>query len=288
MINWPRISIVTPCYNMDQFLERTIQSVLSQNYPNLEYIIMDGGSTDDSIEIIKKYQNQLTYWESKKDNGMYDALNIGFGKATGEIMTYINADDILCVGSLFTVAQIFSDFSEVRWLTGMINIIDEENRCIHVDKIHRWNRMRYYTKDYEWIQQEGTFWRKSLWDDAGGYISTFYKLASDLELWSRYFQLTELYVSHTTLGSFRFRNSNQKSLDQMDEYLLEVHTILTALIIPKEDIAIINQYKKFRIEKLVRIPLIGRIGFIQNINKKFNKFPSILRYNRESKKFGFK
>jgi len=287
MIDLPRISIVTPCYNMDQFLERTIQSVLSQNYPNLEYIIMDGGSTDGSIEIIKKYQNQLTYWESRKDNGMYDALNKGFEKATGEIMTYINADDILCVGSLFTVAQIFSDFSEVRWLTGMINIIDEENRCVHVDKIHRWNRIRYYTKDYEWIQQEGTFWRKSLWDEAGGYISTFYKLASDLELWSRYFQCSDLHVIQTTLGSFRFRNSNQKSLEQFDSYLSEASTILDSLKISEEDLSIISQYKKFRVEKLMQIPLVKRLSFLQNINKKFNAFPPVLRYERKSKKFQF-
>jgi len=248
---------------------------------------MDGGSTDGSIEIIKKYQNQLTYWESRKDNGMYDALNKGFEKATGEIMTYINADDILCVGSLFTVAQIFSDFSEVRWLTGMINIIDEENRCVHVDKIHRWNRMRYYTKDYEWIQQEGTFWRKSLWDEAGGYISTFYKLASDLELWSRYFQCSELHVIQTTLGSFRFRNSNQKSLEQFDEYLSEASTILDSLKISEEDLSVISQYKKFRVEKLMQIPLVKRLRFLQSINKKFNAFPPVLRYERKSKKFCF-
>lgn len=104
---WPRISIVTPSYNQGQFLEETIRSVLLQNYPNLEYIIMDGGSTDNSVEIIKKYEPWLTYWVSEKDNGQADAIHLGFEKATGEIIAWINSDDCYLPNAFVHVAKKF-------------------------------------------------------------------------------------------------------------------------------------------------------------------------------------
>lgn len=96
----PRITIVTPSYNQGQFLERTIVSVLQQGYPNLEYIVMDGGSTDGSVDVIKKYQDRLTYWESGPDQGQSEAINKGFAKSSGEILGWLNSDDTLEPGAL--------------------------------------------------------------------------------------------------------------------------------------------------------------------------------------------
>ena len=122
---WPRISIVTPSFNQGRFLERTILSVLNQNYPNLEYIVMDGGSTDESVEIIKKYENYLAYWISEKDNGQSDAIKKGFQKSTGEILAWLNSDDIYLSGALRGVAGFFRDGKGTEVVYGNRYIIDE-------------------------------------------------------------------------------------------------------------------------------------------------------------------
>jgi len=106
---WPKISIVTPSFNQGQFIEETIRSVLLQNYPNLEYIIIDGGSTDNSVEIIKKYEPWLTYWVSEKDNGQPHAINKGLSHCSGEIFNWINSDDYLTSGALRIIAENFAD-----------------------------------------------------------------------------------------------------------------------------------------------------------------------------------
>src|SRR5690349_701527 len=108
-MNWPKISIVTPNFNNGKYLEDTIVSVLSQNYPNLEYFIIDGGSTDNSLEIIKRYERHLAGWTSEPDGGMYEAIDKGFNKTTGEIMAWLNSDDMYHRKSLFAVGKLFCD-----------------------------------------------------------------------------------------------------------------------------------------------------------------------------------
>ncbi|MBD0389275.1 MAG: glycosyltransferase, partial [Nostoc sp. C3-bin3] len=119
LTNWPKISLVTPCLNQAQFLEATIQSVLSQNYPNIEYIIIDGGSTDGSLEIIKKYESQVHFWCSEPDGGQYDAINKGFAHSTGEIMAWLNSDDMYFSWTFKTVGSIMSELLQVEWLTSL-------------------------------------------------------------------------------------------------------------------------------------------------------------------------
>ena len=113
----PKISLVTPSYNQGHFLESTLLSVLSQDYPNLQYIVMDGGSTDSSAAIIEKYAGRLAYSCSEKDNGQYDAINRGFARATGEIMAWINSDDMYFPWTLRVVSDIMTAFPEVEWVT---------------------------------------------------------------------------------------------------------------------------------------------------------------------------
>ncbi|MCI9843884.1 glycosyltransferase family 2 protein [Flavobacterium pectinovorum] len=219
-MNYPKISIVTPNFNGGEYLEQTIQSVLSQNYPNLEYIVIDGGSTDNSIAIIKKYENQLAYWISEPDNGLYEAVQKGFDKSTGEIMAWINSDDLYHPKAFFTVAEIFN-LKGVNWLQGVPSTLDEMGRTIAVSKVKRWSKLNYYLGNFHWIQQESVFWRRSLWNISGAKLDTEMKYASDLELWIRFFRHEKLFVTNALLAGFRMRSKNQLSLDYKEAYFKE-------------------------------------------------------------------
>lgn len=123
-----KISIVTPSFNQSQYLETTIKSVLNQNYPNLEYIIMDGGSNDGSIEIIKKYEQFITHWESKPDKGQADAIYRGFEQSTGDIIGWVNSDDYYLEGALTRVEDYFTHHPEIQWVLGDGVFVDKNNK----------------------------------------------------------------------------------------------------------------------------------------------------------------
>ncbi len=246
---FPKISVVTPSFNQGNYLEATIQSVLGQHYPNLEYILIDGGSTDNSVEIIRKYESKLAFWCSEKDSGLYDGVQKGFQKATGEIMCWINSDDMLHAKSLFAVAEIFSNIKEVEWLQGMPTVIDEDGRIVYVKNFRQWSKYNYFLADKEHIQQESTFWRKSLWDKAGSSVDTSLKLAGDYELWMRFFDHAKLYCARTVLGAFRVRSKNQLSLERMGEYNSEVAKVLSERMKKlsaeeQKTLALIHAYRK--------------------------------------------
>lgn len=227
-MKWPRITIVTPNFNMERFLEQTITSVVAQNYANLEYIVIDGGSTDDSARIIKKYDKEISYWVSEPDSGLYAALNKGFQRSTGEIMGWLNSDDILHEGSLTTVAKLFTSNVSMNWLQGYPNTIDMNNQIIH-KREHVSSKYNFYLRDFTWdmnayVQQESTFWRRSLWKKAGEHIDERYKLAGDFELWMRFFRHEKLCCSRQLLGAYRKR-PGQKSSD-IDAYNFEANQIV--------------------------------------------------------------
>ena len=129
-MNQPKISIITPSFNQSEFLEFTIQSVLSQDYPDLEYIIVDGGSTDGSLEIIKKYEDRLAWWVSEKDQGQTDAINKGFARATGKYLAWLNSDDTYQPGALSKAAEYLESHPEVGLVYGETNYIDQDGRGI--------------------------------------------------------------------------------------------------------------------------------------------------------------
>lgn len=223
----PKISIVTPSYNQAQFLEATIQSILSQNYPNLEYIIIDGGSTDGSVEIIQKYEEQLHFWCSEPDEGQYDAINKGFAHSNGEIMAWLNSDDMYFPWTLRTVASIMSELPEVEWLTTLHPFTwDWHGFCLELDQVPGYSK-ESFLDNVGYIQQESTFWQRSLWNKAGKHISTKFKLAGDFDLWTSFYTFTELVGVTSPLGGFR-KQMNQKTR-QFESYCLEKQISLECL-----------------------------------------------------------
>ena len=203
----PKISIVTPSFNQVNYIEQTIQSVLNQNYPNLEYIIIDGGSSDGTIEILKKYRNHLTYWISEEDEGMYHAINKGFLKSTGEILAWINSDDIYFENAFNVVATIFNKMNKVDWLTGRCSYIDEAGNILNTSYKKLYNkeliRCGFYRSPFSYvINQNVVFWRRSLWERVGGCDKNF-KAAGDFVLWKNFARHSELYFYDFSFSAFR-------------------------------------------------------------------------------------
>jgi len=233
MKNLPKISIVTPSYNQGKFLEKTIQSVLNQNYPNFEYLVIDGGSTDQSLNIIKKYQKKISYFESKKDRGQSHAINKGFAKSKGEIMAWINSDDIIRPGTFNLVASIFAQFPEINWLTSLPSTINEDGQLIYLAQkplyIRSLIKKGLYTKKLlGFIMQEGTFWRRSLWEKAGGKLDEV-PYSMDMKLWQRFAKYAKLYCIEACLASYRL-NPNRKNNDQHQNYYKEMNDKLPKFI----------------------------------------------------------
>ena len=180
-----------------------MRSVLSQGYPNLEYIVVDGGSTDGSVEVIRQDAGQLAAWVSEPDRGMYDAINKGFAQSSGEVMGWISATDMLHSGSLFVVGSVFRAFPEVEWITGRPTGFSDEGMAAEILKLRRWSRWAFLAGANRYIQQESTFWRRSLWERAGARVDDSRRNASDFELWVRFFRHAKLYSVDALIGGFR-------------------------------------------------------------------------------------
>lgn len=175
-MNYPKITIVTPSYNQGDFIEATILSVLGQGYPNLEYIIIDGGSTDKSISIIKKYASQLHYWVSEKDNGQADAINKGFFLGCGEIFAWLNSDDLYMPGTLFRISEIY--------LASSNKLSVFFGNCIHFGSAGTevyvtgsdvgQNSELYELNLYDYIIQPSSFWSKAVWKQVGELNTTLH------------------------------------------------------------------------------------------------------------------
>lgn len=234
-------------------MEQTILSVIRQDYPNLEYIIIDGGSTDGSVEIIKKYEQYLTYWVSEPDEGHFYAMQKGLERSTGDIMAWLNSDDKYHTNALHTVAEIFNQFPQVSWLMGFPTEYNERGTTVNriTLPMSRWSKYRYYTYDFQFIQQESTFWRRSLWDKTGSSLDVNFKIAGDMELWARFFRYEQLYTTMFLLAGFRHRLNNQKSKDNAILNLQEGDAIV------QRELSRLNGWKRFkmRILRMVGFPL---------------------------------
>jgi len=232
-----KFSIVTPSFNQASYLDAAMRSVLDQHDTDLEYVVMDGGSTDGSVEIIGKYADRLNYWESAKDSGQYDAITRGFQKTSGEIMAWLNSDDQYTPWAFSIVNEIFEQHPQIEWLTTTTQIRwDAAGRAVRALNVPGYSKTGFMRGEHlplpgrftlGWIQQESTFWRRSLWDKAGAQVGNDYSLAGDFELWARFFEHAELYAVEAPLGGFRFHGDQKTGGDRLD-YLTEAKHALHA------------------------------------------------------------
>lgn len=220
-----RFSLVTPNRNGRTWLRQCMDSVLDQEYPLLEYIVVDGDSTDGSRILIEEYRDRLARIICEPDTGHADALNKGFAVATGDIMGWINSDDVMLPGALAFIARVFESRPDIEWITGRPSSMDADGGMEWTGHARPWSRLRFLCGDCRWIQQESTFWRRSLWERAGGRLDTGFQLANDFELWTRFFRHAELYSVDRLMGCFRLR-PGQRSIIYKSRYETEMQQIL--------------------------------------------------------------
>jgi len=201
MKDWPTISIVTPSYQHGAFLEWTLRSVILQAYPKLEYVVMDGGSTDQTLEILGRYQGSFKHWESAKDAGHADAVKRGFEHTTGEIMAFLNSDDVLAPGALEFAARYFAENPRVDFLYSHRVFITTDNTVESywiLPPHSNWAMRRW-----DYIPQETCFWRRSLYDAAGGMDPKAHGFGVDYDLFVRFMARAHTARVNRFLGAFR-------------------------------------------------------------------------------------
>ncbi|MDA3890629.1 MAG: glycosyltransferase family 2 protein [Salinivirgaceae bacterium] len=238
MSSLPKISIITPSFNQGVFVEDTILSVLNQNYPNLEYIIIDGGSTDSSVDIIQKYNDQLAYWVSEEDRGQSHALNKGFKKATGDIIAWINSDDYYLPDTLLFVAEIFEKYPDVDIIYG--DVINFTGKKEFYYKVAEFEPLDFLSRIS--IHQPGVFWRTSLLEKVG-FLNETLHYAMDYDLWMRLFFSYKSLKIDKPFAKFRM-HAGSKTTDAPPELYKECREIVSTFFNSVASVEQINRLKQ--------------------------------------------
>lgn len=217
-----KISIITPSFNQSAYIDNTIQSVLNQDYPNIEYIIIDGGSTDGSVDIIKQYQDKLAYWVSEPDNGQSDALNKGFKRATGDIVAWINSDDMYVAGAFAKAAKYFNDHPDVDMIYGNCDLVDEQGKILIYQRAAEFDLKKLVRMCM--IPQPSVFMRRKMLDELG-YLDTSFRYVMDYDLWLRAERGYNIRHLDAILSCFRLHDSS-KTVSQITRFLPEIYRLL--------------------------------------------------------------
>lgn len=237
----PKITIVTVCYNSEKYLEDCIKSILNQTYDNVEHIIVDGKSTDHTVDIIRKYDGTYNMkWVSEPDQGMYDAICKGFNMATGDIYAWLNSDDMYMPWACELIAQVMSQ-TGIQWCTGIPCHYTEKGIAYNIPRITPVFPQCFIKKGYmdgrvaTFLEQESMFWKKELWDKCG-HILRNYKYAGDYHLWIEFAKHEKLYTLDSVISGFRI-HEGQKSSDK-ERYYSEIGNLSVGKMILKNTKAI--------------------------------------------------
>ncbi|MDT8308003.1 MAG: glycosyltransferase family 2 protein [Bacteroidales bacterium] len=208
----PRITIITPSYNQVEFIEETINSLLSQDYPNLEYMIFDGGSNDGSVDIIKKYEDKLSYWVSEKDEGQTDAIQKGLSRCSGDLFAWVNSDDVLLPGCLHAVAEQYQK-EQADIIHSNIIYIDSEGLITRMVRVPKQSNF-FYKRGVIHMTAPAVFFKTASLLAAGG-LNKNYHLSMDVDLWIRMMGAGAK-VSHISkyLGAFRWHDNSKTVQDR--------------------------------------------------------------------------
>jgi len=223
--DWPRITIVTPSYNQGEFLEETLRSVHMQGYPNLEHIVMDGGSTDNSVDVIRHYAPWLAHWQSEQDDGQSNAINRGMAMATGEVCAWLNSDDVLISEALWLVGDTFASHPDCHWLagSGRLDFIDDGRSGVMSSQQtgrHGFLEFWHFGGGGSFVFQPSAFWRRELWHDAGG-LDPAMHYAMDYDLWLRFAARTNLHTIGAVLSAAK-RHGDSKTVADRNRQVIEM------------------------------------------------------------------
>ena len=225
-MNVPRVSIVTPSFNQAQFIEKTILSVINQDYPDIEYIIIDGGSTDGSQEIIKKYEDKIAYWVSEKDNGQSDAINKGFRRCTGEYVAWINSDDLYVEGAVSRIVKFFTGHLDADMVHGNIDFIDVHGKLMENVPTGDFTLPELLLTNR--ISQPSVFFKRKIFDDIG-YLDEAFHYVMDYDFWIRVAVKHNVRHVGSTIAQFRLHGES-KTISSNDLFLIEILIILDRLL----------------------------------------------------------
>ena len=251
--DYPKITIVTPSYNQGQYIEQTIRSVILQNYPNLEYIVIDGGSTDNTIEILKKYDQFITYWVSEPDKGQSDAINKGITRATGDVFNWLNSDDYYSPNALLTVSELFMK-NAANVVCTSCNYVDKQGNIIKVNPPTHIYPTWVETLGQAGINQLGMFFRLDRIKQLGG-VNTHLHYSMDWEMWLRYllqFGQDNIIRNEAVTANFRLHDDSktvQSSVEVHSNFDTDMWNVYRQLAQRSQDKSILASFDKMTYSK---------------------------------------
>src|SRR3984893_1942745 len=208
---FPRITIVTPALSSDAWLEATLRSVVYQEYPHLEYIVIEDGASAERRRILEKYKSQLSSQTCPPGTELCVALNMAFLKSSGESLGWLEPGEMLHTNGLAVIGGVFAALPDVEWITGRPFNFTPSGMPTGIKHLERWSRIRFLAGGNKYIHRETTFWRRGLWERAGGALATEYGVAGEFDLFMRFFRHARLYSVDALIGGYRTHPGNHSA-----------------------------------------------------------------------------